>query len=275
MTDFRGHLSPGSEELKGRGKPSKRLILTGTNKGGTGRTFFLLLLWDWFVTKKISVAAADCDWHSASLSRFLENAFFFDLSRPDAVDQMVELFARNDVVILDGPGIQHPRYWEWMRQSGVYDLVERIDAGITVALTIEEDKDTVFQAAQAAEAVGAGADWIVIQNLKTSEATSIYENSSTRLHLLKMGAQHLVLERLPWASLARMQRTSQTISALIDDPEVPILEKQRLKGYRTKTFKEFDLASKLLLPELATRYQSIGGQAGGDSVRPRIAPAEV
>jgi len=262
-----------NDELRNTG--SKRLILTGTNKGGTGRTFLMLLLWDWLQAMKVRVATADCDWHSASLTRFLPDSFFFDLAQPDSVDQLLGAFEENDVVLLDGPGIQHPRYWEWMFDSGLFQMMETNGYGITVALTIEEDKDTVFQAAQAAEAIGASAAWLVVQNLKTSESTTIYEKSATRLQLLKMGAQHIVLDRLPWSTLAKLQQMSRTVGALIQDPSVSMMEKQRLKNYQTRVFKEFQATSKLLLPEMATSYRHRSSAERSDMVRPKIAPAEV
>lgn len=253
----------------------KRLLLTGTNKGGTGRTFLLLQIWDWLVSKGVKSSTVDCDWHNASLTRFLPESIFLDLAQPDCPDQLFGCFEQADVILLDSPGIQHPRYWEWMMDSGLSERLERGGVGITIVLTVEEDKDTVFQASQAVEAIGSGADWLVVQNLKTSETTSIYEDSATRQQLIKVGAQHVVLDRLPWTALARMQQMSLTVSGLLDLENTPPLEKERVRNYQNRTFSEFEKASKLLLPETATKFRQAPKITRREVVRPRIAPKEV
>lgn len=253
----------------------KRLIITGTNKGGTGRTFWMLQVWDWLRHKMAKVSTADCDWHNASLTRFLPHSTFIDLSDPASTEQVVQCFEVSDVVLLDAPGIQHPRYWEWMFDSGLCEQVARLGIGITVSLTIEEDKDTVFQASQVLEAVGSSADYLVVQNLKTSETTSIYDESATRQSLLAAGAQHMVLDRLPWTALARMQQMSLTVSGLLELENTPPLERERVRNYQSRTFAEFERVSKLLLPETATKYRPQSRSTRREVVRPRIAPKEV
>ncbi len=235
----------------------------------------MLQVWDWLIHKGVKVASADCDWHNASLTRFLPETLFVDLSQSDCAEQLVACFDTSDVVLLDAPGIQHPRYWEWMSDSGLFELLERRETGITIVLTIEEDKDTVFQASQAVEAIGASAEWLVVQNLKTSETTSIYEDSATRQHLIKSGAQHMGLDRLPWTALARMQQMSLTVNGLLELENTPPLERERVRNYQTRTFTEFERVSKLLLPETATRYQPKQLITRREVVRPRIAPKEV
>lgn len=253
----------------------KRLILTGTNKGGTGRTFWMLQVWDWLQHKMAKVATADCDWHNASLTRFLAHSIFVDLNQSPSSELVMKCFEVSDVVLLDAPGIQHPRYWEWMFDSGLCDQMGRRGVGITVALTIEEDKDTVFQASQVLEAMGTSAEYLVVQNLKTSETTSIYDDSATRRNLLNAGAQHMVLDRLPWTALARMQQMSLTVSGLLELENTPPLERERVRNYQSRTFAEFEKVSKLLLPETATKYRPQTRNPHREVVRPRIAPKEV
>jgi hypothetical protein len=253
----------------------KRLVITGTSKGGTGRTFLLLQIVDWLNSKGVKAQTVDCDWHNASLTRFLPDSIFLDLAQPDASEQLMEAFQVGEVILLDSPGIQHPRYWEWMADSGLFDQLAQYGIGITILLTVEEDKDTVFQAAQASEAIGENADWLVVQNLKTSETTSIYEESATRQKLSKAGAQHMILDRLPWTALARMQQMSLTVGGLLELENIPPLERERLRNYQSRTFAEFERISRLLLPETATKFRAKTAIARREVVRPRIAPKEV
>jgi hypothetical protein len=253
----------------------KRLIVTGTNKGGCGRTFWLLQVWDWLANKNAKVASADCDWHNASLTRFLPQSVFLNLADPDGPEMLFDLFREADVVLLDSPGTQHPRFWEWMADSGFTSLWEQHGIGVTVALIIEEDKDTVFQASLAVDALGGSANWLVVQNLKTSETTSIYDESTTRQKLLQQGAEHIVLDRLPWVAMARMQRMSLTVTGLLQLENTPPLEKERVRNYQTRMFQEFDKVSKFLLPQKSSRVAPPNRISRREVIRPRIAPSEV
>lgn len=255
---------------------NKRLIITGTNKGGTGKTFFLLQLWDWFAARRTRVAALDCDWHNATLTRFVPESVFLELAQSDAAETMREVMASSDVILMDGPGAQYPHFWEWMTDCGLFDPGGgHNNVSVTVVLTIEEDKDTVFQAAQVSEAMGSSVQWLVVQNLKTSQSTSIYEASATREQLLKLGAEHIVLDRLPWTALGRMQKSSVTLSGLLEVDTITPLERERLKSYQQRLFQELDRVEKILLPEPGGGYQTNKGLISRGRLHPRIAPEEV
>jgi hypothetical protein len=118
-----------------------------------------------------------------------------------------------------------------------------------LVVIIEEDKETVFQAGQAAKRVGNNADWLVVRNLKTSPVTEIYDGSNARKELLALGAREITIERLPWNLNSMLQKSSKSINGLIRDESVFFLERQRLRSYQQRMFEEFAGARDVLLPD--------------------------
>ncbi|MFZ4779830.1 MAG: hypothetical protein ACOYM3_31105, partial [Terrimicrobiaceae bacterium] len=141
---------------------------------------------------------------------------------------------------------------------------------------VEEDKDTVFQAGELCRRLGASVDWLVVRSLKTSPATEIYDNSKTRQELLRLGAGEITIARLPWNLLSIMQRTSKSLSGLMQDKSLSLLERHRLRSYQERLFEQFAAMEAVLLPRV-NPHAGAGTHAGAGkgSVRPRIAPEEV
>ena len=141
---------------------------------------------------------------------------------------------------------------------------------------VEEDKDTVFQAGELCRRLGASVDWLIVRSLKTSPATEIYDNSKTRQELLRLGAGEITIARLPWNLLSIMQRTSKSLSGLLQDKSLSLLERHRLRSYQERLFEQFAAMESVLLPRV-NPHAGAGAHAGAGkgSARPRIAPEEV
>jgi len=119
-------------------------------------------------------------------------------------------------------------------------------------------------------------DWLIVRSLKTSPATEIYDNSKTRQELLRLGAGEITIARLPWNLLSIMQRTSKSLSGLLQDKSLSLLERHRLRSYQERLFEQFAAMESVLLPRV-NPHAGTGAQAGAGkgSARPRIAPEEV
>jgi len=141
---------------------------------------------------------------------------------------------------------------------------------------VEEDKDTIFQAGELCRRFGANVEWLVVRTLKTGPATEIYDNSKTRQELLRLGAGEITIARLPWNLLSIMQRTSKSLSGMMQDKSLSLLERHRLRSYQERLFEQFAAMEPVLLPRLNPRAGA-AGRHGNDkgAIRPRIAPEEV
>ncbi len=255
----------------------KRLVLSATSKGGVGKSFVSINLAEWLRLQGVDFVAFDPDWCNSSLTRFYPEAEFIDISEAVHLDNVIRALERADLVLVDGVGSLQMKFIEWLEETRVFDLREELGLDITLIVIIEEDKETVFQAGQAAKRVGSRADWLVIRNLKTSPVTEIYDASNARKELLALGAREMTLDRLPWNLSSILQRTSKSIGGLVSDEEIFFLERQRLRTYQQRLFGEFAGAREILLPGsmLAAPTPAAGERPGVAPGRPRIPPDEV
>ncbi len=258
-----------------RGK--KRLLLSATSKGGVGKSFVSINLSEWLEEQQVPFIAFDPDWCNSSLTRFYPKAEFIDISEAVHLDNVIRAFEHTDLVLVDGVGSLQMKFIDWLEETSVFDLRGELSLDITMLVIIEEDKETVFQAGQAARRVGDRANWLVIRNLKTSPVTEIYDGSNARKELLALGAKEITLDRLPWNLGSILQKTSKSIGALAADEEVFFLERQRLRTYQQKLFEEFNGAREILLPGsiLGLPKAPPVEEKSSSGGRPRIPPEEV
>lgn len=226
----------------------KRLILSATSKGGVGKSYVTVNLIEWMQSLEVPFIAFDPDWCNSTLTRFYETAEFIDISEEVHLDNVIRAFERTDLVIADGVGSLQMKFIDWLEETRVFEMREELGLKITLVVIIEEDKETVFQAGQAAKRVGKNANWLVVRNLKTSPVTEIYDGSNARKELLALGAREITIERLPWNLNSMLQKSSKSIGGLIQDESVFFLERQRLRSYQQRLFEEFAAAREILLP---------------------------
>ncbi|MDD5200226.1 MAG: hypothetical protein PHC88_10545 [Terrimicrobiaceae bacterium] len=264
---------------------TKRLVVSATSKGGVGKSYVTINLCEWFRSLEVPFVAFDPDWCNSTLTRFFTEAEFIDISEAVHLDNVIRAFERTDLVLTDGVGSLQMKFIDWLEETRVFDLRKQLSLDITMLLIIEEDKETVFQAGQAAQRVGDRADWLVVRNLKTSPVTEIYDNSNARKSLLDLGAKEITLERLPWNLNSIIQKSSKSIGALVEDESIFFLERQRMRSYQQRLFDEFASAREYLLPgaliapappEAEPEPEEPPKSLKKASIsRPRVPPAEV
>lgn len=255
---------------------SRRIVVAATPKGGVGKSFFLINLADWLAEKNVRALAFDTDWSSGTLTRFQPETRFLTTTDGEGFQEILNAMDEADLILLDGSPASIPEFVDWVGGNGLVGDKSLGEVGVTFVCFVEEDKDTVFQAGELCRRLGASVDWLIVRSLKTSPATEIYDNSKTRQELLRLGAGEITIARLPWNLLSVMQRTSKSLSGLLQDKSLSLLERHRLRSYQERLFEQFAAMGPVLLPRV-NPHAGVGTQAGPGkgSARPRIAPEEV
>lgn len=263
-------------------RATKRIVISVTRKGGVGKSFFLTTLMDWYIQRGVEFTAFDPDWCNGSLTRFFPSARYLDVAAGNPMDDFHGALADSDLCLVDGLGPLQGYVFEWLQECRYFkEMGDPVE--LTYVLMVEEDKDSVFQAGEAARALGDSGQWLVVRNLKTCPTTEIYNTSDARQQLLRLGAVEVQMDRVPWNLLLLLQRTGKTIGALAEDSSLPFLERQRMKSYLGKFFEQMSLAQSLLLPgETVTRPDVAPASpapapvaAAAPPSRPRVAPERV
>lgn len=278
---FRGPFAPlvaqSSTSMSGHYTSIHRLLINATCKGGVGRSFFFINLADWFIELGQGFVFLDSDGCNGTLTRFFPDSHFLDLGTGDAATaEVMHAVGQSEVVAWDALGPMKGHLPEWIESRLLDETESKLSCRATMILMIEEDKDTVFQAGEAARRFGDRVDWLVVKNLKTCSTTEIYDNSKARQELQRLGAIEITMERVPWSLLATIQKTSRTLSSLVIDETLPFLERQRLRTFQRRFFEQLESARQLLLPVRVSATRAPRAPEESTTVsRPRVAPEEV
>lgn len=226
----------------------KRLIMVAIDKGGVGKSFFCLRLIEWLEQRKIPFRAFDPDFSNSTLTRFYPEAQFLDIRHSENLDGIMFSFEHNDLVLVDGVGAQQKIFLDWLADTDLLHAQEPLGLAITLALIIEEDKDTVFQAGEAVRRVGDRVDWLVVKNQKLSARNLIYEKSDARQELLRCGAHEITMPKLTDPLSLSLQLKSLTITEAMTRNSFPLLDRQRLLNYSRHLWRQLDAVQDILIP---------------------------
>jgi len=218
------------------------------DKGGVGKSFFMIRLAEWLTSRNVPFSAFDPDRSNSTFSRFIQSAESLDISESFHMDAILEAFDRNNLVLVDGVGAQQKILLEWLEESELLSLREELNLGITLILIIGEDKDTIYQAGEAMRKVGPNANWLLVKNRKLARTNILYDKSKAHQELVRCGGEEMELEKLGDYLALFLQEHVWTMHDAIRSGEINLLDTQRLVQYQRNLFGSFEDHSPMLLP---------------------------
>lgn len=222
--------------------------MVAIDKGGVGKSFFCVRLIEWLSMHGVNFCAFDPDFSNSTLTRFHPEAKFLDTRHSENLDQIVEAFDSNDLILVDGVGSHQSIFLDWMEETDLLNVKQQMGLAVTLVLLVEPDKDTVHQAGEAAKRAGTLVDWLVVQNLRMAPHSRLYGESQARQLLLKNGAHEVDLEKLPPHLGEILQAKSWTIEQALESGELNLVDRQRLVSYSRNWFEQLDRIKNILLP---------------------------
>lgn len=226
----------------------KRLAMVAMDKGGVGKSFFVILLTQWLAMRKQRHLAFDPDYQNSTLTRYVPEAQFLDTRHSENLDRIVEVMEECPMVVVDGVGSQQRIFLDWLEETNLLSLRHGMGLSLTLILIIEEDKDTVHQAGEAVARIGHAADWLVVRNQKNSGAHRIYDHSKARRELLACGAREITLPKLAEHLVFELQRESFTMTQALESNRFWLIDRQRLVNYQRAVYSQLDANQDILLP---------------------------
>jgi hypothetical protein len=224
-----------------------RLILVAIDKGGVGKSFFCIQLVSWLRRHSVKFTAFDPDFANSTLSRFVPEATFLNIRHRENLDVLVESMERTPIVVLDGMVGRQGLIFDWIEETDLTQLSKEMNFGITLALVLEDDKDTVHQAGEAVKRLGGSVDWLVIRNHRTYDHFRLYETSKARENLLRHGAMEIDMPRLQSEIMHSVQKQSTTLDTALESGGFHLLDRQRILQYQRTFFAELDRVQAILV----------------------------
>lgn len=240
----------------------KRLVISSTNKGGAGKSFFCVNLVEWLKSQESQpeFKAFDPDHANKTLLAFHPDVTeFVDVDRSKSMDACVQVLGTDvDISVVDGLGSQQKKaMMAWAEEINLFEVCEDVGVRITFVNIVEDDRDLIRQLKELMTEIGNKVDWVLVRNHKQSKEFFMWENSAAQKQARDLNAIEIELPRVPdhlaaWCNdKALTLVAAQTFKPEDEDEEGPsMLDQQRFRTYWRLIDAEIDKASRYFLPQV-------------------------
>ena len=223
-----------------------KLIITAGGKGGTGKSVALLTLADYLKTNGVSYAAIDADTENSgkasAFSSYLESRLVNLRSISDC-DKLLEIAAENEITLADTPANASGDIMPWFDSVIHPDILDALNLEITILGAITPEAGSFASLCQWAAALQDKVQYVVALNWRVQKAILDKEKTFSELFSTKAGKAFQTafspkLVEIPWlyeGSMLVWARSNQLPSEAAINPNLPILDRARIKTWVAKT----------------------------------------
>lgn len=223
------------------------VILNG--KGGVGKSFFATNFVQFLKDRTIAHVAVDSDNENSTLKRFHRDAEFINIEDAQGIDAIFPALEKSPLVVIDCRAASTDIFLDYFAEVKVFDILDEIDAGLTVISPVNHEADSIEQVKIVADALSDRCRYVVVKNQAHSEHFTIYEKSKTRSRLIdELHARELVMPRLYDWLVTGLNQTNLTITTALQHPEFSLVNRQRMKNWQEKFYEQIERTRDVLLP---------------------------
>jgi hypothetical protein len=237
---------------------SKRLVIILNGKGGVGKSFFATNFVQYLKDRHYPHHAIDTDNENSTLKRYHREADFVDLNDPRGLDILFTAVAESPLVVMDGRAASTDLILDYFAEVSAFELLNGMDASLTLAIPINHEADSVTQAKLISDALCDRCQYLIIKNQAHSEHFTLYEKSRTRSRLSdELNAGEMVMPRMYDWLVASLNQHNLTATDALKHEAFNIVDRQRLKNWQKTFFTQVDdHRDALLAPtEPATQHE--------------------
>lgn len=224
----------------------KQLYITAGGKGGVGKTIALLTLADCLKAQDIPFGAIDADTENdgkdGAFGSYLD-AETVNLRSLEDCDRLIGLAAENEVTLCDLPANAGGDIMPWFESVISPEVLEALDLEITLIGSVSPDAGSFASVCEWAGKLQDRVKYILVLNRKTMQRTGrTLEQTFPEVYATKTGQQFLKglkpaivdIEGLFEVSMRLWAKSGQLPSAAAVSPEIPILDRARVKNWVSK-----------------------------------------
>jgi GTPase SAR1 family protein len=227
----------------------KRLILILNGKGGVGKSFFAVNFVQYLKDRQIPHAAFDSDDENSTLKRFHSEVEFINTAEPTEIDKMVHALEDNDVVVVDCRAASTRIFLDYFKQTELPKALENLDARLTIACPVNHELDSIYQIQKLANAIGDGADFLIIRNEVHGEGFELFDKSKVRQKVVNdLGAKEIVVSKMYKWLVEGLQKSKLTPTTARNHEDFFLMDRQRLVNWQREFYERLDSVKDLLLP---------------------------
>jgi hypothetical protein len=230
---------------------NKQINLIINGKGGVGKSFFATNFVQYLKDCGIAHWAIDSDHESSTLKRFHPQSEFINLENRREIDRVFTTAETSDLVVIDCRAASTDLFIDFFDEVNLTEVLRSLDARLTIICPVNHEADSVEQLRILAEALHDRCAWVVVKNEAHSDAFKIYDRSKTRRHLLEaLHAREIAMPRLYDWLVTALNEHNTPVTVALTHPGFNLLDRQRLKNWQTRLYRQLYRAADLLLADL-------------------------
>ena len=220
----------------------------------------------------------DTDNENSTLKRYHTEAAFADLNEPRGLDSLFSTLADVPLVVVDGRAASTDLVLDYFAEVSVFELLDSMDARLTVVMPVNHEADSVTQFKLIADALADRCRYLIVKNQAHSEQFALYERSKTRVRLVdELHAGELVMPRMYDWLVAALNQHNLTATPAQGHSAFNLVDRQRLKNWQKTFYAQVDTHADALLSEAQPVFQHERRRPDNrfaDSHRPLAAEAQ-
>ena len=222
--------------------------LVGGEKGGVGKSLVARLLAQYMIDNSIAFLGFDSDRSHGALLRFYgsyASGIFID--KYESLDVIVEAATENPDrrILVDLAAQTNEQLMQWMDDSQLLEVAAEIGLNIRYWHVMDSGRDSVDMLKRLLDRHGNRLHYTLVLNQLRGDDFSILESSGERRRAEGLGASIVTLKRLHEASMSKIDASSSSFWAAVNNSEgdtsgLRLLERQRVKVWLKDAYAELD-----------------------------------
>jgi hypothetical protein len=236
---------------------NKQINLVINGKGGVGKSFFATNFVQYLKDCGIQHRAIDSDHENSTLKRFHPEAEFINLEHRREIDRVFTAAETSDLLVIDCRAASTDLFIDFFDEVGLSDVLRSFDARLTVVCPVNHEADSVEQLRTLSDALHDRCCWVVVKNEAHSESFKIYDSSKTRRQIVDaLQGREITMPRLYDWLVTALNEHNATATTALQNPAFNLLDRQRLKNWQTRFYRQIYRAADLLLadPRVAEKF---------------------
>jgi hypothetical protein len=226
-----------------------RIHFIGGEKGGVGKSVMARLLAQYYIDRDIPFTIYDADLsHGAMLRYYADYSEAVDISKFESADRIAEQAAETGTTaIVDMAAQASKPMSRWVDESGLLEFAGELGLTLTFWHVMDDGSDSLKLLEQMFETYGDSPDYVVVRNFGRGTDFTHFENSGAATLATQVGARTIDLPALHPPTMRKIDHISASFWAAANNsnkelgPTLGMLERQRVKTWLNKTYRQLDL----------------------------------
>ena len=232
---------------------NKQINLIINGKGGVGKSFFATNFVQYLKDCGIVHCAIDSDHENSTLKRFHPQSEFINLEHRREIDRVFTTAETSDLLVVDCRAASTDLFIDFFDEVNFAEVLRSLGARLTVICPVNHEADSVEQLRILSDALHDRCAWVVVKNEAHSDAFKIYDGSKTRRHVVdELHAREITMPRMYDWLVTALNEHNTPVTVALTHPGFNLLDRQRLKNWQTRFYRQLYRAADLLLTDVRT-----------------------